>query len=341
MARLAALERSLAANRMVVLDAFPENVRRLPYAALARTLDAARGLRDEACDTYRASAQAFAAAAAPGEREYAGLENDANRCAELTRGIAEQRDVRVSSDTLVPTRPRRQCELVVPAVTAAGGGDTDRLAAAARTAAATARDYDRAFDTLYRYDLVRRNCVTETFRTIDDALGAEAAAALGGRIAADGGGRFIPSLATRAVRRTWRVAASDTTPSYRQARVAALAATANPLAVRLRESNVLTSTIYRPSRDDSTFLFFTDDVPALRPLLGAANLGVGVGASLVGLVQAPLDRGHALRAGLRGVLWSLPELVFVNVRKGSFDHVARRDLPAALPWRESPPPSLQ
>jgi hypothetical protein len=135
------------------------------------------------------------------------------------------------------------------------------------------------------------------------------------------------------------VTASDTTPSYRRARVAALARTGSPLAARLRESNVLTSTIYRPSRDDSTFLFFTDDVLLLRPLLGAVNLGVGLGASLVGLPRAPFDAGSTLGAGLRGVLWSVPELFFVNVRKGSFDWVARSDPPAARPSSGSPPPS--
>ncbi len=142
----------------------------------------------------------------------------------------------------------------------------------------------------------------------------------------------MPHLAARAVDRGWRVAARDGTPSYRQARVDALARTGTPIVVRLRESNVLTSTIYRPSRDDSTFLFFTDDALLLRPLLGAANLVVGTGATLLGFLQAPVDRGAALGAGLRGVLWSLPELFFVNVRKGSFGHVARGD---ALPTGSS------
>ncbi|MEO6027884.1 MAG: hypothetical protein ABIR79_13555 [Candidatus Binatia bacterium] len=212
------------------------------------------------------------------------------------------------------------------------------LAAAADAATVTARRYATAFDDLYRYDLVRRNCVTETFHTIDAVLGADAEAALGGRVAINEW-RAIPAIATRAVRRTWRVTASDTTPSYRQERVAALARAGNPVAVRLRESNTLTSTVYRRSLDDSAFLFLTDDVLLLRPLLGAANLGVGVGASVLGVLQAPLDRGAGLRAGLRGVLWSVPELFFVNVRKGSFDWVARRESTDAPPWRESPLPS--
>jgi len=341
MARLAAVERSLAERRLVVLDTYPPNARRLPPAVLAAAPDAAQGLLADAGADLAASRQRLAAATEPDERAYGALETAANRVVELRRGRTEEREVRVTTEAMLPVRPTRQTDLVVPDVAPA------LLAAAAEAAAVTARRYATAFDDLYRYDLVRRNCVTETFRTIDTVLGDDADAALGGRVAMNAW-RAIPAVATRAVRRTWRVTASDTTPSYRQERVAALARAGNPLAVRLRESNTLTSTVYRRSRDDSAFLFFTDDVLLLRPLLGAANLGVGMGASVLGILQAPLDRGAALQAGLRGVLWSVPELFFVNVRKGSFDWVARasqRDWPRdsidAPPWRESPPPSPQ
>ncbi len=330
MARLAAVERSLATGRLVVLDAFPANARRIPRAVVRRTADAARGICDDACADARASLGRFTAAAAIEERVYADLEDAVNRCAELTRGLAERRDVRLAGDRLVPARTAIVRDLVAPHVPVA------RLAAAARAAEDARRAYTRALDDAYGYDLVRRNCVSEAFAVIDDVLGPEVGPALGARIA-DPASRTVPHLAARAVGRRWRVAARDVTPSYRRARVDALARAGNPLAVRLRESNVLTSTIYRPSRDDSTFLFFTDDTVALRPLLGAANLAVGVGATALGLAQAPIDRGAALQAGLRGVLWSLPELFFVNVRKGSFDHVPRHTPPNAPPSPGIPP----
>jgi hypothetical protein len=41
--------------------------------------------------------------------------------------------------------------------------------------------------------------------------------------------------------------------------------------IALRESNTLTSSIYRRAKDDSIFLFFTDGAAATRPLLGALN----------------------------------------------------------------------
>jgi len=88
-----------------------------------------------------------------------------------------------------------------------------------------------------------------------------------------------------------------------------------------RECNVLTSTIYRRNDDDSFFLLFTDDWS--RPLFGAVNVAAGLAAGAVGLALVPLDRGHLLKSGVRGALFSLPELAFVNPRKGSFDYVPR------------------
>jgi hypothetical protein len=37
-----------------------------------------------------------------------------------------------------------------------------------------------------------------------------------------------------------------------------------------------------------------------------------------------VDRGDTLWAGLRGMLFSLPELVFFNIRKGSVPYAPRR-----------------
>ena len=106
----------------------------------------------------------------------------------------------------------------------------------------------------------------------------------------------------------------------------------NDLLVFLREANVLTSSVYRGRDEDSAFLFFTDDAPLARPLLGAANLAVGVGASAAGLLAWPADGGNLLVRGLRGTMFSLPELAFVAIRKGSFAYAPRAplaDAPAA------------
>jgi hypothetical protein len=94
--------------------------------------------------------------------------------------------------------------------------------------------------------------------------------------------------------------------------------------VDARESNTITSTLYTRNPADSVFLFFTDDVVVARPLLGIANVVVGLVASAAGLVTSPLDRGRLLRAGLKGVLFSVPELGCFNIRKGSLALAPRR-----------------
>jgi hypothetical protein len=54
------------------------------------------------------------------------------------------------------------------------------------------------------------------------------------------------------------------------------------------------------------------------------NLGWGLGQGVAGLFTAPFDGGRRLQGGLHGALFSLPELVFVNVRKGTFAGVDER-----------------
>ena len=179
------------------------------------------------------------------------------------------------------------------------------------------------------------NCVTEIFRTIDAALGLPAGAdareesirRLGGHVDVEGTLNFIPAAADEAVRSAYTVSETIELPSYRLARLAQMYRRENPLRVYLRESNTVTSTLYQRNPDDSAFLFFTDAALPVRPILGALNLVTGLGVSAAGLFMAATDGGDTLRAGLRGILFSLPELVFFNIRKGSVPYAPRR-LPA-------------
>jgi len=79
------------------------------------------------------------------------------------------------------------------------------------------------------------------------------------------------------------------------------------------------------SSDDDGFLFFSDGRVWLRPLQGAANLGYGLLQGALGVLTLPVDRGERLGDGVRGALYSLPELVFVSIRKGHFDVVPAPD----------------
>ncbi|MGH3055939.1 MAG: hypothetical protein ACRDL7_13275, partial [Gaiellaceae bacterium] len=189
----------------------------------------------------------------------------------------------------------------------------------------------------YRYDLISRNCVSEIFRGLNAAVAQENAGdvavhaasrdRLGGYIEPGGSLGFIPFVSTQAVRHAYNVTDTQQLPSYRSRRLAAMYRSENPLMVYLRESNTVTSTVYGPNPRDSFFVFFTDAVPT-RPLLGSLNLAAGLGASAVGLALAPFDGGRVFLSGVEGALFSLPELAFVNLRKGTFDYVERAYRPA-------------
>ena len=188
----------------------------------------------------------------------------------------------------------------------------------------------------YAYNIVARNCVSEIFREVEIALarGAntedpalireESIRRLGGHVEMAGSLAFIPRISALVVEDTYAVAERLRFASYRDRQLALMRRDENALWVFLRESNVVTSTLYRAQPSDSIFLFFTDDLVAPRPLFGAVNLVTGLAASAVGLAMLPVDGGEMLWAGLRGALFSLPELVFQNIRKGSFDLPAGR-----------------
>jgi hypothetical protein len=49
-------------------------------------------------------------------------------------------------------------------------------------------------------------------------------------------------------------------------------------------------------------------------------LAAAAGEFVLGLVRAPFDRGHTAWSGLKGAAFSLPELFFVNLRKGMLEY---------------------
>jgi hypothetical protein len=322
MARLAALREAAGRGRLVFLDGFPADAPALPAHRFRPA--AARGLDAVARQELRVARRRLVAARDPGERELLALESAAARLFELERGLREGSFVRVHEGPLVPSRPRAvELELarLAPGQAVAARDRARRREEELRSAVAE----------LLGYRLLTRNCVTEIFHWIDEALApdgdaparaAASRAALGGHVAGSAFPTFIPFASARAAARHWHPVRVRRIPSHREAALAALRAREPDLLVALRESNVLTSSVYTPHPDDSPFLFFTAESGALRPVLGAANLATGVLATALGLPAAPFDGGARLRRGLRAVAASLPELLFVSIRKGSFDFVA-------------------
>ncbi len=310
MARLATLERSRESRQWVFLDAFPRSAEVIERARVARrpeVIDAMLSDAHSALDVARVRlASRLRSDDTFEEGEFADLEDAGNRSAEIRRALDDGRDLRVPHHLFLPARSDLRPLVLAPSSTA--------LAARLVTAREREEAYGRVLRRLYGYHIVTRNCVSEILGELDVAL-------FGERVDMDGSLSFVPALSASIVKERYGVSDVFRILSHRRAGLARLYEEENSLRVFLRESNTITSTLYWRNSRDSTFVFFTDDVVVTRPVFGAANLVAGVAASAVGLVTAPFDRGKLLRASLRGAFFSLPELFFQNIRKGSFEYV--------------------
>lgn len=332
LARLDALEKTRRSGSWVFVDVFPADARNLGRGRLAKRPGLLDALLREARMDFEA-ARARILRNRPShvgfrELDFAALEESGNRLIESLRARHEGRSLRLSPGRQAPARSAPLDHVVVPPRV---GEVVDEHLTAARARAAA---YAERLQRLYGYHLVARNCVTEIFHELDRALarGSGVAAAdssareesrrrLGGHLDMSGL-RFIPVVSAGAAEETYAVLPTIEIPSYRRTSLARLYRDESSLRVFLRESNTLTSTLYDRNPADSYFLFFTDDVVATRPLFGVANVLTGLGATVAGMIALPVDRGKTLWAGLKGVMFSVPELFFVNIRKGSFDYVA-------------------
>lgn len=356
MARLAALDESRRTGRFMVLDATPADALVIRRERLEEQPAFARGLLERAEADFAAARanllKRVASADAFPEADLVAFEAAGTRLAQIQGALAAGRDMRLAWGTPLPGRAAPLSEPLLPAL---GADDLD-------SALATAREREAAqaagLKRLYGYNLFTRNCVTEIFRTIEaalrrdvlarepaldgEALNARVRAAsearLGGYVPPVGVLGFIPAVSSIAVDQGYAVSTVVDLPSYRTAQLAQMYARENPLRVFLRESNTLTSTLYRRAPEDSTFLFFTDNAIAMRPLFGAVNVLAGLGAAAAGLATLPMDGGELLTSGLKGAFFSLPELAFFNIRKGSFPDLDRR--PVDMPETAAGPAAL-
>ena len=316
LARLVVLDESIRSGRLVVLDGFPAGALAIPGPSLGRRSAFIEELRDWGRREFEAERAGLFAEARIRERHYAALESATNRYAEVARGLATGRDIRVYGEHLIPHGDLTQREFtLLPELDARG------LRESLQRARRREREHAEAFAELYRYDLISRNCVTEIFETINGTFDpSELEQRIGKRIDPGRAFNFWPRVAFGSVKASYRVAEVGEIPSFRRTRLAQMSARENPLKVHLREANTLTSTIYRPNPRDSFFLFFTDDAAALRPIYGVANLLAGLGQTAVGLFRLPFDRGRAVVQGAKGIFFSFPELAFINIRKGTFEY---------------------
>lgn len=318
LARLAAVERSLKTQHWVFVDDFND---RIEAGQAVRRLPQINTLTHDALQNLRQARTRFTIHKQYSESQYSGFEMAANRYVELSKA---KQAMRFNGESPLPVK-----SIALPLWPAPELSEQQINIALAHLDSYN----DQLLDELkqpYAYDLIGRNCVTELFRTFYQALGSPPHSRdshqhfiteqLGGYV--DENIHFIPFVAYSAVQNRYRVTDNQTLPSYRQHRLSQQMHEENSLWVSLREANTLSSTLYDYNPDDAFFIFFTDNHWPLRPLFGAVNASAGMGQALAGMVTFPFDNGKNLISGLSGILVSLPELIFVNIRKGSYKYLS-------------------
>jgi hypothetical protein len=316
-ARHRALARALRLGRWVLLDPFSDDAVRDRAESDADASTQAR-LSARAAEVAREARDALLQREGLDEGLLNALEDVFARCREAQRG-ARGEAVRIHLGRMVPSRGRSVGD---PTLLASCLDGVDVAAAASSAKARSDRAEDAAAER-YSYSLLERNCVTELLRVVNSAFPDDAAivAALGARLEPGESLGFVPWVFHDQVRAHFHVAREEVVLSHRLVELARLESTDPGLLAVLREQTTLSSTIYRPRTEDGEFLFFTDDTLWQRPLRGVANVGYGLGQGLAGVLTAPFDGGRRFRAGFHGAFFSVPELFFGNVRKGSFDFV--------------------
>lgn len=330
MARLVAVDLSLQLGQWVYIDDFTMDSE---WVSADQFAQYAEQMQIQINDALANLMQTRKALLNPGElteANYSNLEMSFNRYFELLKG-GQKKAVRFIGEKALPTKSTSLPDWVAPELT------QHQLKSALHDLDNYEIKLFQELEEHYRYDLITRNCVTELFRTIDQALlqqskvdfepskqtemlRQESTKRLGGNISASY--NFIPFLSFQSVQEHYKVTTSAMLNSYRGQQLEKLYDRNNGLMSVLRESNTFTSTLYTYNPDDAFFVFFTDDNLIFRPLFGLFNTAAGIGQSVFGFLNWPFDAGKNLKSGATGVLMSLPELMFFNMRKGSYKYLS-------------------
>ena len=244
---------------------------------------------------------------------YLQLENIHSRLSEVGDFLTDHAGIRIVSNLMLPSRSR-SVQLNVSEISVE---EVTKLSKLLEEEAITIKERN---EDKYRYQLIKRNCVNLLLTGINDSFSSskQVAEELGGFIDPIKDRVVVPHDFFFKVKNTYRTLRVDRYPSRRIAGVETLERYQDSFDVWLQEGNTIRSTIYKKRSADTPFLFFTDDISLARPALGLANVIWGVAHGIGGITQLPVDGGVSLQQAFRGIFYSLPELLFFNIRKGTY-----------------------
>lgn len=168
----------------------------------------------------------------------------------------------------------------------------------------------------YRYHLLQRNCVTEIFKTLQPPTPVVTGFPLS-----------IPGLSGMALGDIAQQSTPITIMPSRRVERWQQQSESGEWIEKLTELIPWSEPSYSPDEDTSSFLFHTDTTVLGRPILGGANIGYATINALTGMMTWPQDSGLRMYQGAKGMLMSMPELFFFNIRKGHFLAEERLSLP--------------
>lgn len=311
LARLIVIEQSIQTRQWTFLDDTDEKAIPIPGEQLA--LYAEQLLKQRLGDLQRLHKAASDLSETPNyyERRYVNLEIMANRYQQWL--ISDKTgELRYQNEQALPEAPLPLTRFLLTGLSAGQLEHALRLQEIASDRLSK-EDSDRN-----AYHLLTKNCVTTLFELINEAVSGQSKQVLGGFI--DPKLNFIPFQAFGSVREAYNVVKTRELPAYRQQELTTMYDKEVDSWVYARESNIFSSSLYNHNPDDAWFVFFTDDAVLLRPLFGAINTLAATSQSVLGLLSWPFDNGKEIKIGARGVLTSLPELAFFNIRKGSYPY---------------------
>ena len=187
------------------------------------------------------------------------------------------------------------------------------------------KNYSKKVKKLYRFDLFNGNCSTEIFANLHKIYTPKEMKEIFGDVIKSKL-NFIPVIASYNIKKKFKKHEKTVIESYRKATLKKLYKNnKSKFVTYLKESNTISSSLYKYNPNDGFFLFFTDDKVWTRPIYGIFNLSTSLIYSTYGIIKLPFDRGHTLKKGLLHSFYSFPELAFFNVRKGSFPHLKKEE----------------
>jgi len=314
-ARIISLSYSISSGHWVLLDTYMDDSPSIAYAEVENYKSVFKTQRQNALSAMTEIKQQLFNQQTLTEKDYSDFERLSNYYYERERGLNKQQEIRISGEQRLPSKSIPLPEHLLPTLSPQAR-DTARTRLIGYQESLT-----QQMQTLYPYHLFTHNCVTEIFTAIQNAqVDAEPLTNLLKLIKKDPAA-FIPYLSFADIAEPHK---QQVLASFREQQLEQMYAQENNLRVYLREFNTLSAQDYKFNQLDAPFLFFTHDQVWSRPLLGSFNLIAAASIGIYGGFTWPFDSGENLKKGMVGILMSLPELAFFNIRKGSYKHLAPR-----------------